>query len=101
MDLTKAIMSACLPRAIGEAKANEFCRHCRFRPVNGANATKPYFDECTQLRFSSFHTYKDEMVERSCELLHQWKHDGLRVEYVRCYIAGESKSLQKGVNGVD
>jgi hypothetical protein len=76
MDLTKGIMSACLPRAIGEAK-------------------------CTQLRFSSFHTYKDEMVERSCELLHQWKHDGRRVEYVRCYIAGESKSLQKGVNGVD
>jgi hypothetical protein len=47
------------------------------------------------------HTHKDEMVEPSCELFHQWKHDGHQVKYIRCDNAGENKSLQKRVNGAD
>jgi hypothetical protein len=120
--LTKGNMSPCLPCTIGKAKQKNtikesthvssknraervFTDIASIRPAKGISATKPQWcikvDECTQLKFSSFHAHKDDMVEPSCELFHQWKHDGHQVKYIRCDNAGENKSLQKRVNGAN
>jgi hypothetical protein len=75
------------------------------RPVEGVKVNKPRWcikvDETTQLKFSSFHAHKDEMVEPSCEMFYRWRQDGHPVKYVRCDNAGENKTLQKRANGSD
>jgi hypothetical protein len=98
--LTKGNMSPCLPSTIGKAKekntTNEsihvssknpgervFSDIASIRPANDISATKPHWcikvAEYTQHKFSSFHTDKDDLIEPSCELFHQWKHDGHEV----------------------
>jgi hypothetical protein len=75
------------------------------RPTNGMTVSKPHWcikvDECTQLKFSSFHAHKDDMVKPSCEMFHKWSQGGNTVKYVRCDNAGENRTLQTEANGAD
>ena len=115
-------LSTCLPCSIGKAKQKNTIKTSEHkkskvpgeriytdiasvRPAEGVKVDKPFWcikvDECTQIKFSSFHKHKDDMVESSCELIHKWNMSGNKVKYIRCDNAGENKSLQKRANGVD
>ena len=48
----------------------------------------------TQLKFSSFHSSKNAMVEPVCELFQRWASNGLGVTHVRLDNAGENILLQ-------
>jgi hypothetical protein len=121
-NITKGALPVCLSCTIGKAKQKNTVKSsehttCKnpgeriytdiasIRPTDGMSVAKPHWcikvDERTQLKFSSFHKHKDDMVEESCELFSKWKSEGNPVKYIRCDNAGENKSLQKRANGVD
>ena len=52
-------------------------------------------DERTQLKFSTFHDKKDDMVEVTCQQFEKWRAAGKAVAKVRCDNAGENKLLEK------
>ena len=120
--ITRGALKPCLPCTIGKAKQKNTVK-CSghdpskkpgeriytdiawIRPAEGTTVSKPYWcikvDERTQLKFSSFHKHKDDMVESSCELLNRWKHAGNPVKFIRCDNAGENRTLQKRANSSD
>jgi hypothetical protein len=121
-EITKGALKPCLSCSIGKAKQKNtvkdsdhakckapgeriFTDIASVRPAEGMKVSKPYWcikvDERTQMKFSSFHAHKDDMVESSCELFQKWKHQGNPVQYIRCDNAGENKSLQKKANSAD
>jgi hypothetical protein len=75
------------------------------RPKEDTQLSKPFWcikvDERTQIKFSSFHKHKDEMVESSCELFDKWKQGGNPVKFIRCDNAGENQTLQHRANCVE
>jgi len=59
-------------------------------------------DECTGMKFSSFHETKDAMVEPTCVLLNKLRHEtGNSIDYLRMDNAGENKALQKRMEGAE
>ena len=46
------------------------------------------------MKWSDFFVTKKEMVEPTCEKLHQWKQAGVGVKKIRCDNAGENVSLE-------
>ncbi len=120
--ITRGKMNTCLPCTIGKAKQKNtvkesdhtpatepgeriFTDIASVKPKDGMKPAKPHWcikvDELTQMKFSTFHKHKDEMVEPSCETFFKWKKGGNPVKFIRCDNAGENKSLQKRANGVD
>jgi len=66
---------------------------------------KPYWciivDERTQMKFSSFYSTKNEMVEPTCEFFNMLKNENKIVKYLRCDNGGENLLLKKRLNSVD
>ncbi len=120
--ITKGAMSPCLSCTIAKAKQkntvkeskHEAAKSCGERiytdiasvkPKDGIVPSRPHWcikvDEKTQMKFSSFHKNKDDMVEPSCELFHKWNLTGKTVKFIRCDNAGENRTLEKRANGVE
>lgn len=58
-------------------------------------------DEATQMKFSSFQSSKNAIVESSCEQFKLWKQHGRAVRINRCdNAAGENKLLEQRANNV-
>jgi Integrase core domain. len=57
-------------------------------------------DEATQMKFSTFHSSKNAIVESSCEQFKLWKQQGRAVKIIRCDNAGENKLLEQRANSV-
>jgi hypothetical protein len=58
-------------------------------------------DERRQLKFSNSFDTKNGMVETTCKQLHQWKQNGITVDYIRLDNAGESKLLKQRCESKD
>jgi Reverse transcriptase (RNA-dependent DNA polymerase) len=120
--ITRGTMEPCVPCTIGKAKQKNtvkvsqreksktpgeriFTDIASVRPKEDTQLSKPFWcikvDERTQIKFSSFHKHKDEMVESSCELFDKWKQGGNPVKFIRCDNAGENQTLQHRANGVE
>lgn len=120
--ISKGAMSPCLSCTIAKAKQkntvkeskHEAAKACGERiftdiasvkPKDGIMPSRPHWcikvDERTQMKFSSFHKNKDDMVEPSCELFHKWNLAGKTVKFIRCDNAGENRTLENRANGVD
>ena len=120
--VTKGAMSPCLSCTIAKAKQKNTVKESKHEPAkacgeriftdiasvkpkDGITPSRPHWcikvDEKTQMKFSTFHKNKDDMVEPSCELFHKWNLAGKSVKFVRCDNAGENRTLEKRANGVD
>jgi hypothetical protein len=56
----------------------------------------------TGLKFSNFFDTKNGMVEPTCEQLHQWRQNGITVDYIsRLDNAGENKLLKQRCQSKD
>ena len=56
-------------------------------------------DEKSNLKFSSFHHTKGDIVNYACLMLNKWKNKDIVTKYCRCDNAGENKTLEKTANG--
>jgi hypothetical protein len=57
-------------------------------------------DEATQMKFSSFHSSKNAIVEAACKQFNRWKQNGKPVQIICCDNAGENKLLEQRANSV-
>jgi hypothetical protein len=58
-------------------------------------------DEHTRMKFSSFHSTKNGIVEYVCEQFKKWQQADLRVQVVRCDNGGENKALEQRAQSAD
>jgi len=56
-------------------------------------------DEMSNLKFSSFHTTKNGIVDHTCRMLSKWRNENKVTKHIRCDNAGENKSIEKAING--
>ena len=56
-------------------------------------------DELTGMKFTSFHSAKNGIVQPTCEKWNLWKQQGVPVANVRCDNAGENLKLESAANG--
>ena len=56
-------------------------------------------DELTGMKFTSFHSAKNGIVQPTCEKWNLWKQQGVPVAHVRCDNAGENLKLEAAANG--
>ena len=65
------------------------------------NITKMHWlikvDERTDMKWSTFHEAKSDIVELTCKEFYRWKHEGKPVKNVRCDNAGKNKKLHSRV----
>jgi hypothetical protein len=68
-------------------------------------ATKPNWrimvNQQMGLKFSNFFDTKNGMVEPTCEQIHQWKQNGITVDYIRLNNVGENKLLKQRCHSKD
>jgi Arginine methyltransferase-interacting protein, contains RING Zn-finger len=53
-------------------------------------------DEATGMKFSTFHSSKNAIVEPTCQQFSLWKQQGKAVKVIRCDNAGENNCWSKG-----
>jgi len=54
-----------------------------------------------KLKFSSFYTTKNGMINSTCILINKLKNKNISTNEIQCNNAGENKSLEKVINGKD
>ena len=55
-------------------------------------------DEKSNLKFSSFHQIKSDIVNYTCLILNKWKNKIIVTKYCQCDNASENKTLEKTAN---
>ena len=51
-------------------------------------------DEYSSMKISLFRDTKNGIVETTCEIFENWRHNGSPVKFIRCYNRGENVKLE-------
>ena len=122
-DITRGTLGPCLSCAVGKAKRKNLhdsesrkattpgerlyldiatIKEKAGMPKVGKPHMRIIVDEATAKYFLHFFKKKNEMIEPTCELFHQWQEeDKKKIKYLRMDGAGENKKLAKRLRSVD
>ena len=58
-------------------------------------------DEYSGMKISLFHDTKNGIVEPTCEIFENWRHNGRPVKFIRCDNGGENVKLESRAKSKD